>query len=340
MTRRLFAALLAPCLFLLGCSGSDERVVLYVSADEAFARDVVRIFEEQTGLDVDIVPDTEAKKTTGLVERLRREADRPVADVFWSSEIFQTIDLAEEGVLTSFESDATRDWPEALRDPERRWYAFAARPRVIAFHPERLKGDPPEAWAQLTQDTYRGRIVMADPRFGTTGGHLGTMLWHWDRNVAAGYYEAFLMGLRDNEVRLLPGGNAAVVRSIIDGDADLGPTDADDVWAARAQGYDIGMVYPAHDPFDRAGGTLLIPNTVARVKGGPNEAGAAALIEFLLSETVERRLAESTSHNVPLRPGLVDEYPDLAVPKPLRVDWSAAAARRRDAISRAMELLN
>jgi iron(III) transport system substrate-binding protein len=325
-----------------GCGRPAPDVVLYVSADDHVARQVVQAFEQHTGLRVASVGDAEQSKTTGLANRLRSEADHPQADVFWSSEIFNTINLAAEGVLDEYASPAAADWPARFRDPQHRWYGFAARARVIVFAPDRVAPeDRPRTWMDLTQPRYKGRIVMADPRFGTTGGHLAAMEAFWTRLVGPAYYEAFLMGLAANEVRLLPSGNAGVLQAVADGEADLGLTDTDDVWAARARGLDVDLVYPRHDADapDSGGGTLLIPNTVARVRGAPHPEAAARLIDFLLSEEVERMLAESVSHNVPIRPGLADDYPRYAVPDPLRVDYRRAAAGLQGAVEQAMTRL-
>ena len=76
-----------------GCGQHEapDSVVVYVSADDHIARLLIQRFEDQHGIDVRMVGDTEAKKTTGLVQRLRQEQDNPQADVFWSSEIFMTM---------------------------------------------------------------------------------------------------------------------------------------------------------------------------------------------------------------------------------------------------------
>jgi iron(III) transport system substrate-binding protein len=329
-------------LLLVGCGSSEPDVVLYVSADDYVARQVVQAFEEHTGLRVGAVGDTEQTKTTGLVNRLRAEADHPQADVVWSSEIFHTVNLAEEGVLEPYASDALAGWPARFRDPQHRWYGFAARARVIVFAPDRVLPDErPRTWMDLTQPRFKGRIVMADPRFGTTGGHLAAMKVFWSRLVSPAYYDAFLMGLAGNDVRLLPSGNAGVVQAVADGEADLGLTDTDDVWAARARGLDVDLVYPRHDAATSGsgGGTLLIPNTVARVKGGPHPEAAGRLIEFLLSEEVARMLAGSVSHNVPVRAELAADYPEFAVADPLRIDYARAAAGLQEAVEQAMARL-
>jgi iron(III) transport system substrate-binding protein len=210
---------------------------------------------------------------------------------------------------------------------------------VIVFSPERVPEDQrPDSWMDLTFARWKGKIAMADPRFGTTGGHLGAMMSFWDREVMPGYFGAWALGIAENEVRLSSNGNAGVVEMVAKGEADVGMTDADDVWAAKERGLNVELIYPSHGiPDDESVstqgiGTLLIPNTVARVKGGPNPDHAKALIDFLLSEEVERMLAESVSHNVPLRPGLADSYPQCAVPDPLEVDWKRAAAMREQSI--------
>jgi iron(III) transport system substrate-binding protein len=331
-------------LTIPGCERRPEaeRVVLYVSADDHIARQVIDLFERQTGVQVDFVGDTEQQKTTGLAQRLRAEKDNPQADVFWSSEVFMTIELAEEGVLDAYVSPATTDWPRAFCGSQHRWYGFAARARVIVYAPDRVaEADRPETWMDLTNPRFRDRIVMADPRFGTTGGHLGAMKAYWSRSVSPAYYEAFLMGLADNHVRVLPSGNAGVVRAVADGEADLGLTDTDDVWAAQAGGSNVELVYPRHSVEHSGGvGTLLIPNTVARVKGGPNPDAAGRLIDFLLSHEVERLLAESVSHNVPIRKDLASDFEQYAVPDPLRVDLQRAATMRQEAVDEASRHLD
>ena len=318
-----------------------EQVVLYVSTDEHIARPIIERFQQQSGIAVQVVGDTEAKKTTGLVERLRTEKSKPQADVFWSSEILQSISLADEGVLDEHLSDATADWPREWRDGQRRWFAFAARPRVIVFAPDRVPEDQrPQTWMDLTQSRWRDRLIMADPRFGTTGTHLATMLWHWDREVMPGYFSAWAQGIAANNVRLSTNGNAGVVDAVAKGEADVGMTDADDVWAAKARGLNVDLIYPAHGLAENdnapAGGkglgTLLIPNTVARVKGGPHPAAAKALIDFLLSEEVERMLAESASHNIPMRESVRESFPQYAVTDPLTMDWERIAPLRSKAI--------
>jgi iron(III) transport system substrate-binding protein len=86
MLRPLLLCILAVCT--LACSRQPPpggEVVLYSSVDDFLLREVVAAFEAESGVRVRLVGDTEATKTTGLVERLLAERGRPREDVWWSS---------------------------------------------------------------------------------------------------------------------------------------------------------------------------------------------------------------------------------------------------------------
>ena len=329
-------------VMMISCDGSPspDRVTLYVSADEHVARQVIERFEDATGIEVQVVGDTELKKTTGLVERIRREAERPRADVFWNSEAFMTEALAAEGLLTAHTSAVAKAWPTVHRHPDHLWHGFAGRARALVYNPNRLMTeDIPEQWVDLVSDQYKGQIVMADPRFGTTGGHLAVMQWLFDETLP-GSYEQFVDGLAANDVRLLPSGNAGVVDAVERGEAVLGLTDTDDIWAVLDRGGNVGWVLPGHSMSEdaTAHGPLVIPNTVALVRGGPHPKQAALLADFLLSAEVESLLAQSSSRNIPLGSEAVINA-DIIVHNPVDVDYAVVAAGRTAAVQSAVKRL-
>ena len=67
----LAAALTGALVLTIGCGAKkDKEVVVYTAVDEVFAEDVIHDFEQETGIKVNVVYDTEANKTTGLVNRI------------------------------------------------------------------------------------------------------------------------------------------------------------------------------------------------------------------------------------------------------------------------------
>ena len=84
----------------------------------------------------------------------------------------------------------------------------------------------------------------------------------------------------------------------------------------------MDLIYARHDVDPEAAGRRNAAHPQHR---GPYRHGSALipeaacrLIDFLLSAPVERMLAESVSHNVPVRADLAADYAQYAVPDPLR----------------------
>ncbi|MHC4073228.1 MAG: extracellular solute-binding protein [Planctomycetota bacterium] len=312
--------------------GQNRReVVLYCSVDQAIAEPIIAEFERQSSIKVLTRFDTEASKTVGLVQRIKAEAASPVADVFWSSEIFHTIRLARESLLAPYSSDATKDWPALYADPNGRWYGFALRARVIAYNADRIPADEaPTSLEDVLDGKWKGRLVMAAPEFGTTGGDVASWFAHYGGARA----RQILEGLKANDIRLVAG-NSTAVRMVATGQADICFTDTDDVYAAKRNGWPVAMNY-----LDQAGdGALTIPNTAAVIKGSVHPEQAKELMDFLLSEQLEQMLARSDSHNCPIHPALAEQFKSYAIPAPLGVEYEKIAEQLPMAIQTAREIL-
>jgi iron(III) transport system substrate-binding protein len=335
---------LIPACFLmavwaggLGCSGCGKadrpQVVLYCSADRVYAEPIIAEYEKRSGVDVRVLFDTEDTKTVGLVRRIRAEArgGSPAADVFWSSEVFHTVRLAGEGLLAPYAGAEVADWPKHLKDPQGLWYGLALRARVIAYHTGRVKADEaPGKLEDLLEAKWKDRIAMAKPVAGTTTGDVASWFVHYGPQRA----QHILRGLKANRVKLA-GGNSKAVRMLATGRADVCLTDTDDVYAGQRNGWPIAFRY-----LDQGGrGVLVIPNTAAMVKGGPNPEQGRKLMAFLLGGEVERRLAESDSHNTPIRMTESDPHWKYRIPNQLEIDYQRVADHLSTAIEKGMEIL-
>ena len=315
-------------LALAACSKHDQaEVVLYTSCDDYLLREVIPAFEKQSDIKVLLVGDTEATKTTGLVQRLIAEKDHPRADVWWSNEPFGTMKLADEGLLKPFTprelaEDFRGAWPSGLSAADRTWYGFALRTRALVCNTARVKPeDAPKGARELSDPKLNGRVGMARPQFGTTRGHIAFIFATCGEEA----FRFWLTGLKGNGVRLYDG-NSAVVRAVSQGEIDVGLTDTDDVVAGQAQKWPVGLILEAAP--SRGGpcspGPLPIPNTVGIIAGSPHPAAAQALADFLLSEQVERMLAKSESRNLPIRESLAREFAGkLPISTVQTVDWAA-----------------
>lgn len=306
-----------------------EEVIVYCSADAPVAQPILDAFQKKTGIIVRAVFDTEATKTTGLVNRLlgEHESGKPQCDVWWSSEPFGTIRLARAGALAPYTSpiEATEfkgvgGWPAPWRGrsaiagdatTEGVWYAFAFRTRQIVFNTKYVAAaDAPRTLGDLTNPKFKGRVAMARPQFGTTRGHMAAI-------SASPEFRPWLSTLAANDLRIYDG-NATVVRAVGNGEVWVGLTDNDDVEAGKANGWPVSSHLCIDLLTPSAGGatgpTCPMPNTVALVRGGPNAAAAGRLIDFLLSADGQGLLGKSEAHATSLHPALAPELWKAATP--------------------------
>ena len=319
-----------------GCEGggaAKPEVVLYTSVDEPVARPILAEFTKRTGITVSIQTDIESNKSAGLVARLEAEKANPKADVWWGNEIFRTITLADAGVLAPYESPSAKDVPGAFKDPSHLWAGSGQRARVIAVHSDpanrAVNPLPNYSIEDVVRPQLKGRIAIADPRAGTTSGHVAALYVLWGEAKA----EKFFRDLKANGIKVL-GGNGDVATEVAKGTILAGLTDNDDVANAAAEGGKIRAVVPDQGPGGQ--GTLTIPCTVALVAGAKHPQDAKKLVDYLLSAEVEKRLIDANFARYSVRESRASDVEDV---KRMSVDYREVAKVLRRASSSAHSIL-
>ncbi|MGH7291076.1 MAG: extracellular solute-binding protein, partial [Myxococcota bacterium] len=313
---------------LSACSrGAVHDVVVYTSVDDIFARPIAARFERATGIPVRLVPDTEEAKSTGLLNRLLAERQRPRADVFWSGDPVRAAILKAHGVSTPYRSPGTDGLPAQFSDPDHHWTGFSARARVVVYNRDLVPRDAaPRSVLDLLDPRFAGRACIANPLFGTTSMHAAALFAVLGDDRARAFFDGFLA----NGGKIVAS-NGDVRRRVANGECAVGITDTDDARVAQLEGRPIAVVYPDADGM----GTLIIPNCAVLIAGGPNPAGGRAFIDYLLSPETELTLAASPAAQMPLRSGV--PVPAGVVPigdlTPMSVVYADLAQRLPDLAS-------
>jgi iron(III) transport system substrate-binding protein len=292
-------------------------VVVYTSVDDVFARPIAEQFERDASIQVRLVPDTEETKSTGLLNRLIAEKERPQADVFWSGDPVRAAILKDRGISAAYRSPAADGLPARFSDPEGYWTGFSARARVLIYNTTLVSPkDAPSSVLDLTDERFRDKACLANPLFGTTSMHAAALFAVLGDEKARAFFEGF----QQNGGRLVAS-NGEVRRRVANGDCAVGVTDTDDAAVARKEGKPIQIVFPDADGM----GTLIVPNCAVLIAGAPHPDAARRFIDYLLRPETEQRLAESEAAQMPVRPGV--PVPADVVPlerlKPMPVDYSS-----------------
>ncbi len=283
----------------VGCVAKvEDSVTVYSAADREYASPILSAFERRKQ-GTKVVPqfDVESTKTVGLVTRIESESSRPRCDVFWNNEIMHTLRLEAAGLLERIPWDIPANWPSNMRSPHNTWVGFGARARILLVNKKLLSADQPRPTSvlDLAEDRWKKKCAVASPLFGTTATHF-TVLAH---RMGDAKSEALFDSIKANAIVL--SGNKQVAQAVSSGQVAFGLTDTDDALIEIDSGLPVEIVFPDQEPGQF--GALLIPNSVAVIKGCPHPVAAAHLANYLLSEDTEGRLAMGSSGQIPIRPG-------------------------------------
>jgi iron(III) transport system substrate-binding protein len=131
---------------------------------------------------------------------------------------------------------------------------------------------------ELTNEIWRGKVALGFPQFGTTATHFHALQQFWGEER----WLAWCRALAANKPFIVDG-NSVVVKQVARGEAWIGLTDSDDVFAGQREGAPIAML-PINDE------QLLIPNTVGVIRNAPHPTNAQKLFEYLQRREVAEKL--------------------------------------------------
>lgn len=330
VTLLLCGTAILGCAILPGCvDATRDEVVVYAALDKEFSEPLLKDFEKETGIRVLAKYDVESNKTVGLANEIIAQRSRQRCDLFWNNEILHTLRLKRAGLLVSYRSPEADKYPAEFVASDGTWHGFAARARVLIVNTERLPDREtwPTSVLDLANPDWKDNCGLARPLFGTTATHASVLI----QTMGEERGRAFWKQVAANAV--VEGGNKQVAVNVARGRYAFGLTDTDDAIIERERGAPVEIVFP--DQGDDQFGTLLIPNTLAIVRGGPNPEQAKRLVDYLLRAETEARLASGPSAQIPLHADApvrsrVEPSPPGKI-KRMSVDFEAAADAWEDA---------
>jgi iron(III) transport system substrate-binding protein len=328
--------LLLPALALSGCNqpqtastsntvqSTSNRVVLYCSVDDVYARPIIKDLEKRTGLRIDVLYDTEAAKTAGLANRIRAEKSRPQGDVFWSSALLQTLLLGREELLQPYVSRSAEEIPTPFKDANGLWTGVGYRPRLIVWNQgANVQWNSPR---DLLLPENKGKGAISNPQFGTGSDWVAALGTRWGIERTTKYFQ----DLKKNGVKVLPG-NSVVTSRVARGDFNIGVTDSDDFWAERSKSPALQSELTtkiATTTKREVGDDVYVPGSVAMLKGAPHEQNAKKLIDAIVDAETEKQLIQRMKGVYSVRATQLPNTPNDAA------QWPAAWDKLRDPIAK------
>lgn len=277
---RVGAVTVAAAFLLTGCSGGGgggdaQTAVMYSSNNETAVGVVV---DAAAALDPALKVDVVTGSSGPLLQRIESEASKPAADVFYSAPAATLQEYAD--AVEPYRSPEAEAIPEEMRDGEDRW--VPSNVHVVAFMVNTDQADDgtaPTSWEDLTDPSWKGKIIVADPSQSTTA---LTALYGASKVLGEDGFADLAANLEvtENSSNVYPAVAQGEYAVSIGYESNIYP------YIAGEQA-GIEMVYPED-------GTFVEQDAVMIVKDGPNPEAAKRLIDTILSkEAQEENLAQS-----------------------------------------------
>jgi iron(III) transport system substrate-binding protein len=259
-------------------------ITVYSGRAQELVAPVIEQFESATGISVEV----RYGDTAELAVLLTEEGANTPADVFFAQDAGALGAVAQEQMFAPLPAEVLELVPEHFRSSAGEWVGISGRARVIAYDSAELaEADLPTSIDELTEEQWRGRVAWAP-----TNGSFQSFITAMRVMRGDDATRAWLEGMLANDTVRYEG-NAPIVQAIHDGEVDLGLVNH---YYALRQIDEQGESFATRNHF-LAGddpGALVNVAGAGVLAASDNQAGALALIGYLLGADAQAYFAEET----------------------------------------------
>jgi iron(III) transport system substrate-binding protein len=279
--RRIAAIALALLVLVpvAGCGGEDADLTIYSGRNETLIGDLVKDFEKQSGLNVEVRYGDSAE----LAAQIAEEGDNTRADVFFAQDAGALGSVEEQ--FTELPRAVVTEVPKRYRDSTNRWVGTSARARVVAYDSRELKpADLPDSILDFTDPEWRGRIG-----FPPTNASFQAFVSAMRLEIGDDRTREWLEGIKANEPRTYEN-NIQTEEAIARGEVDVGFVNHYYAYELRAEQPD----FPVRNHFLREGDPGSLVNAAGAGVLATTDArpDAERFVRYLLSREGQAYVAD------------------------------------------------
>ncbi|MGH3029497.1 MAG: iron ABC transporter substrate-binding protein [Gaiellaceae bacterium] len=291
LVRTTLAALLLTAL--AACGGDDGAdaaaqsggtLTVYSGREEEIVEPLFAMFEEETGIDVEVRFGDSAELAATIAE----EGENSPADVFFAQDPGSLGAIEGAGLLAELPDDVLGRVDERFRDPDGHWVGTSGRARVIAYNTDVLSEDElPDSILDFADPAWEGRIG-----FPPTNASFQAFVTAMRLSEGDDATREWLEGIKANDPQLYES-NTPTVEAVASGEIDVGFVNHYYLYIVKAEQPDA----PVANHYLESGdpGALVSVAGAAVLDGAGNAAEAERFVDFLLSEEGQRFYAEEAA---------------------------------------------
>jgi iron(III) transport system substrate-binding protein len=290
---------------------AGQTITLYSGQHEQTTNILVKAFEQQTGVTVQVRHDDE----DALAQQMLQEGPNSPADVFYTENTPPLVRLDEKGLLAPVDADTLAAVPSQYSAGDHNWVGVSARVSVLVYNTDQLKpADLPKSVLDLAKPKWQGKLDIAPSE--TDFAPIVTSVAA-DKGDAAAV--RWLQALKANAGAHVDPDNETLVANVNKGVTQLGVINHY-YWYRLRDENGAGGTHSALARFAPGDdGYLLDVSGAGVLKSSKHPKAAQALVHFLVSKQGEQALAASDSWEYPVGSGVTNaKLPPLSQEQPKR----------------------
>ncbi|RYG31270.1 MAG: Fe(3+) ABC transporter substrate-binding protein [Burkholderiales bacterium] len=286
-------------------NAKPEQGVLNIYSSRHYDADLqlYKAFTDETGVKVNLIEaDADA-----LIARIQSEGEFSPADILLTVDAGRLWRAEEAKILSPIESSVlAQRIPAEFSHPQKLWYGFSTRARIIIYNKAGGLPAPLADYADLANAAHRGKVCMRSSSNIYNVSLLASIISH--EGVPAA--EAWTKGVVANFARGPEGNDSSMIEAVAAGTCQI----------SIVNSYYLARFIASQDPAQHKvaeGVATVFPNHAGRgthvnISGGgvpvhaPNRANAIRFLEFMSSDAAQEILTHG-NHEYPVVAGIAQD---------------------------------
>jgi iron(III) transport system substrate-binding protein len=331
MMNRCISMMLLLFVIFSGCSKPvKQKVIVYSPHGKEMLSEFEKKFEE---LNPEIDVQWLDMGSQEVFDRIRTERENPQADLWWGAPSTMFMKAEKMDLLEKYRPSWADEVYGDHKSDDEYWYGTFITPEVIAYNNKNLsKETAPQDWDDLVSPEWKDKIILRNPvASGTLRAIFCAMIAESVKRTGS-TEEGFewLRKLDENTSTYAADPTQMYIKLSGDETAITLWNMPDIILQATEYNYPFGYVFPA-------GGTVVLTDGIAIVKGSRNREAAEKFYEFVTS--IENLLVQTEKfYRIPARNDIPrDKLPEWIAKadfKEMNIDWLLISENESDWMKR------
>ena len=281
-----FLLIFTNLVIFLAQGYSKEELNLYSARQEVLMRPLIKLFENEYKIKVNIV----FAKANQLINRIVQEGDYTNADILLTTDVGRLHIAKEKNIFQKIDaSKLTNLVPSNYRDKDNYWFGVSLRARLLVYNKNSVTASDLNGYIDLADDKWKSKILVRSSSNVYNQSLISAMIINYGEDEV----KKFLKGFIRNFARKPSGGDRDQIRAVASGAGDLALVNSYYFLKMKSQDYEKKLDHVVeHFPRDTFMQTHINISGAGIIKNSKNKENAIRFLEFLVSNEAQKIYAE------------------------------------------------